>query len=160
MKQLYIIRHATAIQHGAQNDFARTLDVSAKVELEFIGKYIQKKGWKTDTMICSAALRTKETCEQLALHLGIDAGEILQSEELYNAPYESYLKTICKQNNQVQKLTIVGHNPGISHLATFLANNKQNYNLPTCGLVLLQFKIDNWQELSMGSGQVLDFVIP
>jgi phosphohistidine phosphatase len=55
---------------------------------------------------------------------------------------------------------VVGHNPGISHLATCLGNNGKNYSMPTCSLVHLQFKINRWQELSIGSGQVLDFVIP
>jgi phosphohistidine phosphatase len=160
MKHIYIIRHATAQTPGNLPDIARKLDISAQAELETIGQHIEKNTWKADRILCSEAVRTKETCAILSTYFGTPPANIVYSPLLYNAPFEFYLKVIAEQDKNIHHLAVVGHNPGISHLASYLAKSGKNYNLPTCGLVLLQFKIDNWQEVSMGMGKELDFIIP
>jgi len=66
-----------------------------------------------------------------------------------------------------QRLMLVGHNPGIHELALALAGsgdpagrNALAGNLPTSGLAVFDFAIDDWSEVAFRRGRLVLFVSP
>ncbi len=54
---------------------------------------------------------------------------------------------------------LVGHNPGLTDLVEQLAQ-AGILNIPTCGIVLLGFSVDRWQDVSDAAGEMLLFDYP
>lgn len=100
-------------------------------------------------ILCSGAKRTRETLDQIALS---DA-EIEFRDELYLCSRQTILQAIwdCKSSKD---LMIIGHNFGISDLAEYLLEDY--IEMRTCELLVFNFDIDTWQEVSRGVGQLID----
>ncbi len=56
-------------------------------------------------------------------------------------------------------IALFGHNPGLTELVINLSN-ADIYNLPTCGMVLLDFPYDDWSMVTEGSGEKVFFDFP
>ena len=62
---------------------------------------------------------------------------------------------------------LIGHNPGMHELALMLAGSgdaaaKKSLedNLPTAGLAILDFEIDDWNEAAFRRGKLVRFTSP
>jgi phosphohistidine phosphatase len=62
---------------------------------------------------------------------------------------------------------LVGHNPGMHELALALAGSGDAAsrkaladNLPTSGLAVLDFAIDDWNDVAFRRGRLVQFVSP
>ena len=53
----------------------------------------------------------------------------------------------------------MGHNPGITDFVNRVANADIE-NVPTCGVVRLEFTIDEWRLAQPGRANVIDFDYP
>jgi phosphohistidine phosphatase SixA len=77
------------------------------------------------------------------------------------------LKVIRETSNDVQNLTIVGHNPGIWSLAKEICSVDKSSSatqlkeeLPTPGLVVIDINAKNWRYVEAESGKLIKFVAP
>jgi phosphohistidine phosphatase len=66
-----------------------------------------------------------------------------------------------------KRLMLVGHNPGMHELAIVLTGSGDPAgrsalaeNLPTAGLVILDFDIDDWTDIALQRGRLELFVSP
>jgi phosphohistidine phosphatase len=66
-----------------------------------------------------------------------------------------------------KRLMVVGHNPGMHELALALAGNGDatakkalEHNLPTTGLAIFDFTIDDWNEVAFRRGTLVRFTTP
>jgi phosphohistidine phosphatase len=63
-----------------------------------------------------------------------------------------------------RRVQILGHNPGIADFAHQLLRNPPDHSrfedYPTGATLVATFPIDNWSDLSWGSGKVVDFTVP
>ena len=82
--------------------------------------------------------------------MGLPWDEIQIEEDLYHATEEEMIELIHEQDNYLDGVMIFGHNPGMTYLVNDLSDLDLD-NLPTCGVVVLQFEIDDWSEI----GEVL-----
>ena len=66
-----------------------------------------------------------------------------------------------------QRVMVVGHNPGMHELALALAGSGDAAgrkalagNLPTSGLAVLDFAVDDWADVAFRRGRLVLFVSP
>lgn len=67
-----------------------------------------------------------------------------------------------------KRLMLVGHNPGMHEMALMLAGSgdegrhqgDRRRNLPTSGLAVLDFDIDDWTDVAFRRGKLALFVSP
>ena len=52
---------------------------------------------------------------------------------------------------------LVGHNPGMTYAANSFAENLELDNLPTCGIVGIEFPVSTWREIDTGSLHYFDY---
>lgn len=108
------MRHAhSGWPQPGERDFDRTLDNRGIAEAEAVGRMAASNGYKPDLILCSAAQRCRQTAESMINAIG-EGATVRVLDELYNAPFETYLAVIKAQNSS--SLLIIGHNPSIEVL--------------------------------------------
>jgi phosphohistidine phosphatase len=85
--------------------------------------------------------------------------QIKQDISIYEAETPALLNVVNTIDNRYQRAAMFGHNPGFTDFANYLTD-ANIHNLPTCGVVLIEFPVDDWNEISNGTGTLLDFDYP
>jgi phosphohistidine phosphatase len=88
--------------------------------------------------------------------------------ELYGADPAQLLQIIREASAADPRLLmLVGHNPGMHELALALAGSGDAAgrtaladNLPTSGLAIFDFAIDDWADVAFRRGRLVSFVSP
>ncbi|HEX2878055.1 MAG TPA: histidine phosphatase family protein [Polyangiaceae bacterium] len=133
MKTLILMRHAHAAQ--GDDDFARPLTERGQKQAEVVGVDFKELGLQPDQVLCSSALRARRTAEIVAAVLGF-SGEIVRSDELYEASMMDYFKAVQGIAEAAETLLLVGHNPSVSELLT--AVHQREVELPPAGYEILR----------------------
>src|SRR5262249_37168906 len=119
-----------------------------------------------DLALVSAARRTRETWDGLAAVLP-KPPRALYEERLYNAGRDAIVRVIRDTDRTVRNLIVIGHNPGLHECALALiasgdteSRERLGEALPTCGLVVIDFTVDDWGKLHPQGGRLDPFITP
>lgn len=149
IKKLILCRHAEALAGiGYLNDLSRQLTDHGKNQARQVGEWMLAQEIAPDLIHTSKASRAIQTAELIAARL--NQKKVMPFMELYNAPATVLLRHVNQLPSAAETVVLVGHNPGISDLATALTG--RNFNLGTAELVTLQLPVSNWAEVSAGIG--------
>jgi phosphohistidine phosphatase len=119
-KRLFLLRHALAVppMTGAQ-DIARNLSPKGLEDAAALGKIMVQKGYIPDYILCSTAVRTRQTLEKLMESL--PKAPIEYVSDLYNCGTRCYVETIDSLKNNPANVLLIGHNPCIYEYAVAIA---------------------------------------
>jgi phosphohistidine phosphatase len=167
LKTLYLLRHAKAESaHARENDFDRKLAERGREACQDVGEYMKAKNYLPQLVLSSSSARTTETFALVMQAAGIAPAHQFE-KTLYLATADDVLRHIHLVSPDVESLLMIGHNPGMHHIALILAEPKSSdlhVNLelkyPTASLTVLCFNVDSWTEVSSGMGELLDFMTP
>jgi phosphohistidine phosphatase len=157
MKKIYLIRHGKAEDGYGKADFERELIAKGEKKTRKIAQFLAEKKISVDLMLVSMAQRTKQTADILAETISVPKTKIQEEKALYLASTNGILDVIFGVDDQINHLMMVGHNPGISSLATYLSNEDIDW-LPTSAVVAIDLKTDHWNKIPDAIGK-LDFYI-
>lgn len=118
MRTLILLRHAHAEPAAmGQADVDRPLSPEGLAEAEAAGRWLAEHGLVPDRVLCSPARRTRETLEAV---LGV-VGFVEQRLEagIYEAT-PGTLAALADAHREVERLLLVGHNPGLERLLALL----------------------------------------
>jgi len=153
MKILNIIRHAKSIQNNSiKNDIYRTITKIGKIDADFLNRYLVQYNFKKHKILCSTSLRTKQTLECFKYSLNNES-KIVYYQDLYLANFKEIIKTISLES-KTSMLTIVGHNPGVSDLLSYLSGNFSLDDMPTSSMAQLEFSKRNKTGLHESSAKI------
>lgn len=171
MRRLMLLRHSKT-EHDAPSgrDQDRRLDKRGRHDAAEIGGWIGRHPPFPDLVLVSHAIRAHQTWE-IAWEAMKDLAPEPQVEltpELYGADPADLLQIVrTASGSDPQRLLLVGHNPGMHELALALAGSGDPAgrkaladNLPTSGLAILDFAIDDWADVAFRRGQLVLFVSP
>ena len=151
--KLHLLRHAKTDQNSISGkDFDRKLVQKGKKQSIAIGEYFELQKFNPTKILCSSAARTRETISLIQQIHNFDA-KIEYEDELYLAVREKLFSIICNLSAN-EDVFIIGHNDGLSDLATYLIDDF--IDLKTCNFVSIEFEIDSWEEVSKGLGKIID----
>jgi phosphohistidine phosphatase len=171
MRRLMLLRHAkTESDAPSGRDKDRRLDNRGRSDAAEIGAWIGRHPPFPDLVLVSHAIRAHQTWE-IAWEAMKDSGPEPQVElvpELYGADPSKLLQTVrAASAADPQRLMLVGHNPGMHELALALAGRGDAGgrkaladNLPTSGLAVFDFEIDDWADVAFRRGRLVQFVSP
>lgn len=149
---LHLLRHAKTNQHSPSGrDFDRELLPRGHEQLNEFRAFVQQKELSIDHIFCSSAKRTRQTLNEI-LDLFPNA-TISFHDELYLAS-KSELLSFITTKNAPKSLLLIGHNEGLSDLATYLTGS--DIHLKTCGYLQLSFPFDHSGFISASTGNVVD----
>jgi len=168
MLRLMLLRHAQAERGRAgERDFERRLDDRGRRDAPQIGAYMHDEDLLPNAAVVSPAMRTRETWELVAKALKKDGLGTEFDERLYDATPEDILGAIRDTRSNVGALVVIGHNPGLHELATWLvgsgdreAAERLREGLPTSGLVVIEFTARTWKGVGARAGRLERFVTP
>lgn len=160
MKTLYLLRHAKSSWKDAKlSDIDRPLNKRGKEDAPEMAKRLQKLEVLPDFIISSPAKRAFKTIQIIAPILGYTEKNLKIDMRLYGANVEELIRVVQEELDQHESIMLVGHNPGFTHLVEVLSGIAID-NLPTCGLVRIDFDIAHWNEVEMGKGSLALFEYP
>jgi phosphohistidine phosphatase len=152
MKRLYLSRHAkSSWDDAALTDFERPLNKRGHRDAPFIGKLLREQGHVPDIIISSPANRALTTARIFAEEMDYPFDDIIINEELYETGVSDYLQVIATIDDRHPSAMLVGHNPTLTSLAGFLSDARVD-NIPTCGVVVIQFENDSWADIIKRNG--------
>lgn len=146
--KLHILRHGKAESHSIK-DFDRKLHKKGRKQCELLKTYFKERNGIKEIW-CSDAFRTRETLHRVSNEHWPKAKF---STSLYLASKDFLLDEIWN-NNSSNELLIVGHNFGISDLASYFT--EEHIDLGTGEYICIEFQANSWNETSMGLGVIVD----
>jgi len=172
MRRLMLLRHAkteNAAPSGRDQD--RRLDDRGHRDAAEIGGWIGRHPPFPDSVLVSPATRAHQTWEiaWAAMKDVVPQPQVEFLPELYGAGPAEMLHAIRTVTGDPRQVMLVGHNPGMHELALALAlagsgDNRARKaladNLPTSGLAVFEFAIDDWGDVAFRHGQLVSFVSP
>lgn len=141
--KLLLIRHAkTDPSSPTGNDFDRKLLPRGLRQCHDLRDFLQNVDVQIETILCSTAERTKQTFMEISSSVNCPACFL---NSLYLADRQLLLHEITMVKNN-KDLLVIGHNDGISDLASYLTG--EHIYLKTGMLWILEFHGNSWEELS------------
>jgi phosphohistidine phosphatase len=170
MRRLMLLRHAkTETNAPSGRDQDRRLDDRGHRDAAEIGGWIGRHPPFPDSVLVSPAIRAHQTWEiaWAAMKDVVPQPQVEFLPELYGANPAQLLHTIRAATGDPRQMMLVGHNPGMHELALALAGSGDakarkalGDNLPTSGLAVFGFAIDDWSDVAFRHGRLVSFVSP
>ncbi len=150
MKTLYILRHAKSSWNNSDlADFDRPLNERGLETAPFMGNIIYENHFQPDLIISSPAKRAAQTAILVRASAQIES-EIRYDEKIYEASSRCLLQIISEQNDNLESLMLVGHNPGFEELLKNLTGEFQE--MPTAALAVIDLQIESWSKTAANCG--------
>jgi phosphohistidine phosphatase len=163
-RTLWLLRHAKSDWDTGAPDHERPLNSRGGRDAEAAGRLLSKRGWRPDLVLCSSALRTRQTWERAA-EAGARAGEVRIERGIYAASETRLLQLVRQVDDAVTGLLLVGHGPGLPDLADGLGTRpdpadvwqRMDAKFPTAAVAVLRFD-GSWADLE--AAELIAFEVP
>ena len=134
---LWIIRHGDAEERSRDGeDINRDLKASAHQDWGIMKPWLVSMPTEPEWVFSSPALRTLQTAELISTYFN---SELIIDNNLYLATADTLIDRIRSTPEDIYNLALVAHNPGVSILASSLAQMNAAMVLPTWGIAHCQF---------------------
>lgn len=151
MLTLHLIRHAKTRQDSSTGkDKDRELMEKGTAQANLLGHYLQSHHIELGKMLCSTAARTRQTKSIVCQHLS-EQCRAEYRDNLYLASKEELLSELSRETERT--LTLIGHNDGISNLASYFA--EEYIGMRTAEFVTFTFPFQEWAATAQGTGTIL-----
>ena len=145
MKNLLLMRHAkSSWKDDSLPDHQRPLNKRGKHDAPRMGKHLQKQGVILDAILCSTALRARETVEGL-LHEYTFEGEVEYFDDLYGADPETIISILNRLPDKVDTAMVVAHNPGLDYFLELVCD--ECGHMATACIAYVQYPLEHWIDL-------------
>lgn len=169
-KRLIVLRHAKSDWPRDTPDHERPLGTRGNREAPEAGRWLVTHGIIPDAIICSDAVRTRQTCTWVCSELGEKAPTPYLESRLYEAhaaDASDVLAVINEVEETVRTLMLVGHMPWVQELGMRLASVHSDEEsvmsmaerYPTLGMQVFEIP-GPWAELDGRDANMTHFVVP
>ncbi len=158
--RLVLMRHAKAANPEDVDDHERPLAERGERDAPATGRWLAEQGWTPDWVVCSDALRTRQTARLVLAGL-VDGGRHVPDAEplpdLYETSVEQVLHLLASAPEGVTTLLVVGHEPTTSEVVGVLTGHRPQ--LPTSAVALLELDA-GWPSVAEGAARLIDVHTP
>ncbi|MFN2314714.1 MAG: histidine phosphatase family protein [Bacteroidales bacterium] len=160
-RKLIFVRHGRAEEQVHEiTDFERSLTSKGKQHSRLMARILKSKEKDPGTVISSPAFRAIETAIIFCREFDVSADKLEILSDLYSGlEPEGFIPFIARQNDDVDTITIFGHNPLITEMAAFFAADEPEV-LPKTGIFCVSFKAQRWSDIEPESGKTEYFLVP
>lgn len=167
-RRLILLRHAKSDWPDVP-DRDRPLAKRGRRDAPRIGRWLHEHGYQPDVVVVSAATRTRQTWDLVAPELG-GSPAVHFEPRAYAASALTLLYLAQELPARYRTALLIGHNPGLSELATSLAGPPESdsatdngprpaISLPTAAVAVFDFRGD-WPSLSPGHARLTSLTTP
>ncbi len=154
MKTLLLLRHGKSDWHAHYSgDHERPLAPRGKKAVRAMGEWLSKTGPVPEAIVCSTAMRARQTCSCL-LEAATFTAPVTFTSELYGADVDDLLSLIHATGAGPSVLMLIGHEPTWSRaIGRFTLSGPCDF--PTAALARISFAVDTWQRVACGAGKLV-----
>ncbi|WP_242087335.1 SixA phosphatase family protein [Aestuariivivens sediminis] len=149
MKTLILIRHAKSSWEHDVIDHERPLNDRGYRDAKLVSNHISTKNLTPDLVLVSDATRTRLTADAFIEAFPISMDKVQYNYDLYDFSGYNLTKVIKNCPNDINQLMVFGHNHAITAFVNTYGS-KYIDNVPTCGVVVIDFDIQYWENLKQG----------
>ena len=158
MKNLFLLRHAkSSWDNAALADFDRPLSKRGIFNAILLSEHIQKHNITFDLVLSSPSERTQSTLDLVLSSLDHFPTTTLK-ESIYHASPFSLTQLIKEQDDAINDLLIIGHNPGL-HILTEQLINQSIVKFPTCAFAKIA-NFNHWKDIDTGILNLESLITP
>ena len=167
MKTIFLMRHANT--EPGRSDLAdenRGLTERGKNDAHLMGEWLAKQTPRPEALLLSSSVRTGQTAKIVTKALPTDLPPHAL-DSLYLAWASELADLIRRQDDMIDTVLIINHEPGLSTLARTLVASVENEtyvnaldHFPTGAVAVLEFASENWSELAPQSVHFKNFASP
>lgn len=161
-RELLILRHGKSDWAVAADDFNRPLKGRGIRGARKIGLWMKRNAYFPDCVISSPAKRAISTAKIICNEMEVDEHIVSEDERVYMASPKELLGVIQKCPANINRLVVVGHNPGLELLTIKFAKHEVEIPedgklLPTSSLAIFDVESE-WKEISKKQTHLIDIV--
>ncbi len=149
MKNLILIRHAKSSWDNPSQDIDRPLEQRGIDDAHLVAIDSIKYLPQNFVIYSSVAKRARETAMIFAKTILYSFESIVFIDELYTFDENKLEKSIKSISNDFENVILFGHNEAITNFVNKFGDIFID-NVPTSGLVWLQFETDHWEKIGKG----------
>ena len=158
MKNLFLLRHAkSSWDNAALADFDRPLSKRGISNAILLSEYIQRHKITFDLVLSSPSERTQSTLDLVLSALDYFPTTTLK-ESIYHASPSSLTQLIKEQDDEINNLLVIGHNPGL-HILTEQLTNQSIVKFPTCAFAKIT-TFNHWKDIDTGILNLESLITP
>lgn len=125
-RTLVLLRHAKAQAPGAPPDIERPLTERGRADAGAIGTWLADEGMRPGLVICSPAVRTRQTWHEVAIALATTdpsggAPEVHYEQKLYDGGRTELVDLLRAVSDDITTVLVIGHNPTVSDVSMLLS---------------------------------------
>jgi phosphohistidine phosphatase len=166
MKILTLLRHAkSGWDDPVSRDFDRPLNPRGRRAARTVARAMKAQGLGFDLILASPARRVIETLEEVAADYGPLRPDF--DQRLYLASTATLLEIVRTTPDEVERLLVVGHNPGLEELALRLSRRGEGglrgeveVKYPTGTVAQIGLPVERWADVKEGIGRIERFIRP
>ncbi len=161
-KTLWLARHAHAAQAGpGERDFDRPLSDRGRRDVPTVATKLKtREAPPPRRIVCSPAVRTRETACLFALQFGLGEADVQPEGALYLAGESRLLQSCRELDDGYEAIMLVGHNPAVTELLNRFCGNVSIDNVPSGGCACLSFAVASWTDLTADTAELHGFDYP
>lgn len=161
MKSLLIVRHAkSSWDFPDWNDIDRPLNSRGMHNAYEMAHRHFRSLSKPELVISSPATRALHTAVILMRQWQLPLSKLKVDAGVYEGFSSGLADIVRSAPDDIQKLMIVGHNPGITEFVNRHQETHRIDNMPTCSMALFKLDMAQWQEFDadfIGSLDMIDY---
>ena len=166
-RRLVLLRHAKAEPGGREVDELRPLALNGRRQSLRVGVALTERDLVPELVLCSSAVRARQTWELVRSGLGDVEPELLVSDGLYEAGVAGVLAQVREVDDRVRTVLVVGHEPIMSTVAAAIAGDgsddaaiaRVQAGISTGTFAVLELD-GPWTELDRGGARLRTVVSP
>lgn len=167
VRRLVLLRHAKAERGASLADIQRPLALAGRRQSGHVGSRLAAAGLLPDVVLCSSAVRTRQTWELSRAVLGVPEVDVRFEDAVYHAGVSDLIDLLRRVPDAARTVLVVGHEPTMSQTATILAGEgsapeavaRVRVGVPTATFSILEIA-GAWQDLERGTGRLTGVVSP
>ncbi len=161
-RHLFLMRHAKSDWSRNLRDHDRPLNDRGRKSAFSMGLYLQEERLCPDQIYCSTAERARQTVLGVLQHLDYPESRVVWDKRIYLASLYELLSLLTEWLPHSNSIMVVGHNPGMEELFSYLAPQQQieidGNSFPTAAFALIE--LPDKAPYKAGCGKLIRHLIP
>lgn len=162
-KTLILMRHSKAEEGPGKPDHDRELSGRGVRDARAAGAWLREEGLVPDLVICSTAVRTRQTWES-AVKGGAQTEFLEYRKSIYQGGPMAMLETVREDAGDMTTVLVIGHNPTMAEICSRLTDGQGStaahealaQGFVTSGVAVLRYAGD-WADLDFGTCDLARF---
>ena len=160
--RIIVIRHAKSSWDDIHlSDHERPLSSRGRKASDLIGRWLVDNSYIPQVVLSSTSERTRETWSRIETFMP-NPCQMHYVSNLYHGYSDSIVQALTSTRSA--PALVLGHNPGIGNFARSIVKQQPHHpkflQFPTAATLVCDCPIDDWSDIELGTGILVDFVVP